>query len=117
MSEFSDLFGEWGVRADGTPRSLTVETFQGEGGWGESYAAAVTLEGLPTFETVRLVRNAQGDEVVSSAQVYAELEHAPKFALESRVTLDGPNPRATKVVQVAAPDAFGLFGFVVVFLE
>ena len=115
MTDFEDNFAEWGRDSTGAALTLTVETFLGNGSLGPSYAAPVALPGLPQFRQNRLVRTAQGNEVLASSKVYAPLAHADKFTLHSRVTLaDG---RASTVLTVSRPDQFGLFGFVVVDVE
>lgn len=115
MSEFGDLFGEWGLDSTGTPIPLVVETCLGVGEAGEVFAAPATLSGLPVLYGSTLVRDADGNERTSTATVYAELgAEADRFTLGSRVTL--PDGRVATVLQVAAPDVYGLFGFRVVSL-
>jgi len=115
MSDFEDNFSEWGRDSTGAALSLTVETFLGNGSLGASYAAPEAIPGLPQFRQNRLVRTAQGNEVLASSKIYVPLAHAHKFTLHSRVTLaDG---RASTVLNVARPDQFGLFGFVVLDVE
>lgn len=115
MSEFSDLFAEWGKRADDTPKALTVEPYLGSGSLGAKFGAPVSIPGLPQSATTRLVRGPNGNEITSTATVYAELEHLAHFAVHSRVTLD--SGRVTTVAALSAPDVYGLMGFVAVNCE
>jgi hypothetical protein len=65
--------------------TVTVETYLGSGAFGPSYGSpqqvACWLE-----DQVKLVRNAKGDQVVSSSCVYAALDDAALFAPDSKVT-------------------------------
>lgn len=120
-TEFEELFGEWGQDSEGNPKSLDIETYQGRTGMGESFAAAHTITGLPTFYGSTLVRDSTGNEVTSTASVWVPLgADADRFTLGSRVTLPDPaapgGSRRTSVLQVSAPDVYGLFGFRVVAL-
>lgn len=113
MSEFLDLFGEWGLHTDGSPTSLSVETRLGISGDGEKFAAAETVTGLPVLYGLTLVRDSDGNEQTSTASVYADLgATADRFTLGSRVRIDGGDPRT--VIAVGSPDVYGLFGFRVV---
>lgn len=115
MSEFEEVFGEWGRNLDGTPKPLSVRTFTGSGQTGEKYASAADHAGLPQFDQSRLVRSADGNEVLSTAAVYAPLTLAGAFALHSLVTL--ASGREAAVLAVAVNDHEGLFSFVAVNLE
>lgn len=115
MSEFQDLFGEWGNAEDGTPKPLSVEPYLGTGSMGPKYGPSVNLPGLPQSTKRRLVRTALGNEAVSEATVYAPLEHAASFPLHSRVTL--ASGRVAAILVVSSPDVYGVMGFVVVNCE
>lgn len=65
--------------------TVTVETYLGETAKGPSYAAATDVACWVEDET-RLIRNADGSEVVSSATVYAPLDAAAMFPPKSKVT-------------------------------
>lgn len=115
MSEFTDLFGEWGSDLGAAPVSVEVETRLGASGSGEMYAPAVTVEELPILYGSGTVRDAEGNERTSTATIYIDLDRADdadRFTLESRVTL--PDGRRATVLQVSSPNVYGLFGFKVV---
>lgn len=115
MSEFEELFGEWGNDGEGNPLPLSVETYMGAGSRGSVYSEPKSRPGLIQLPQNRLVRTAQGNEVVSSSLVYAPLELSGDFTLGSRVTLaDG---RTAAVLTIGKPDVYGLLGFVVLNLE
>lgn len=83
---------------------VTIEPYEGRGAYGEVWGAPVPDVPALVAHTVKRVRNALGDEVTSTAQVYA----APGLACPagSRITL--PDGRTTKAVQVAPHTAPGL---------
>lgn len=115
MTEFEELFGEWGLDSAGAPKPLTVRTALGSGNAGRTYSEPKSHPGLVQFPQDRLVRTSAGNEVLSSTAVYAPLSLAGDFTLGSAVTLaDG---RQAAVLTLGTPDVFGLFGFVVVNLE
>lgn len=66
----------------------SLETYKGSGAYGDVYAAPVDVacwvEG-----GAKLVRNAQGDEIVSMSRVYGPKELAPLFAPGSKFTYAG----------------------------
>ena len=66
----------------------TVRTFDGSGPFGDTYADPVAV---PCFidPTRRLVRNAEGREVVSEATITGSVTHGHRFTPESTVTIDG----------------------------
>lgn len=72
--------------------TVDVETFVGESGVGEVFAALVSV-GCFVDDSVHLVRNSAGEEVVSSTVVYADPADGPKFAVDSRVTVNGRKAR------------------------
>lgn len=98
MTEFDDLFAEWGNDAQGEPLPLVLETYQGSGQRGDVWAEPVELPGLPREGRTRLVRGAQGDERTSTLTIYAPPEHGPAFTLGSIVVVEG---RRTAVLAVA----------------
>lgn len=85
--------------------SVSVETFAGSGAYGPAYTAPVDI---PCFvdDGYRLVRDATGEEVSSSATVYAPLSQVDLFAIDSRVTL---NARVAHVIAVSVRSS-GLLG-------
>ncbi|MEV2203739.1 hypothetical protein AB0E11_27785 [Streptomyces fradiae] len=83
---------------------ITVEPYVGDSAYGPQYGPPV--EDVPALvaETVRTVRDREGREVTSTAQVIAEPDlNCPA---ESRLTL--PSGRRTRVLSVAAHTAPGL---------
>ncbi len=66
--------------------TIAVETYSGEGAYGPVYAtsAAVTCN---VDATRRLVRNANGDEVVSELTLQVAAVDEVKFTPQSRVTV------------------------------
>lgn len=77
--------------------TLTVQTLTGTGAMGDVYAAAVDVPGW--FEDKRrLVRDKNGQEVVSSSTFSCDNAHLPKFTPDSKVTIDG---RTAFVIGVA----------------
>lgn len=113
--DWSDLFSEWGNDVNGSPLACSVKTFTGSGQLGPSYAAPTSKPGLPQFPQQRLVRTAQGNEIVSSSALYAPLTDRAVFTLHSLVTL--ANGREAVVLAVAEADIEGLFGFLRIDLE
>ncbi|MDX3065396.1 hypothetical protein PV518_25005 [Streptomyces sp. ND04-05B] len=84
---------------------VTVEAKEGEGPYGPTYAAPVTVRCFVEQKT-RLVRNAEGDEVVSSSTVFCQLDALAQPPPKSRVTLaDGTK---TKVIAAHRNDGAGL---------
>ncbi|OAR21906.1 hypothetical protein A8W25_28120 [Streptomyces sp. ERV7] len=83
---------------------ITIQPYQGDGAYGPVYGPPIA--GVPALvaETVRTVRNPQGREVISTAQIIAAPDlHCPA---ESRITL--PDGRTTRVISVAHHTAPGL---------
>ena len=68
------------------PQAAVVERYAGEGAYGPSYDPPVTIP-CRVQGGNELVRNAEGDEVVSSAMVFFKPD-AP-VTPESRIALDG----------------------------
>lgn len=83
---------------------ITIEPYLGDSAYGKRYGPAV--EDVPALvsETVKTVRNAEGREVTSTAQVIAE--PGLDCPAESRITL--PDGRTTTALTVAHHTAPGL---------
>lgn len=83
---------------------ITVEPYLGDSAYGPQYGPPV--ENVPALvaETIRLVRDREGREVTSTAQIIA----APGLdcPAESRITL--PDGRTTRAISVAHHTAPGL---------
>lgn len=91
-------------------QSVTVETLTGSGAYGDVYAAPTVVECFIN-DRAKMVRNSQGDEVVSSTTLYAPLASSPddpatagQFSPGSRVTVNG---RSALVLSVARRDGNG----------
>lgn len=85
--------------------TITAEMFTGTNGHGEdTFAAAVTVVGLMDGAR-KLIRGADGDEVVSEATFFTYPVNAPLFVAESRVTYNGD---VSRVVKTSVNDAPGL---------
>lgn len=83
--------------------TITVEPYVGQSAAGPKYGPAVTVRCFLDDQT-REVRNANGEQVVSSSSAYALLGTvAPP---ESRVTL--PDSRKTRVIAVNSRSGGGL---------
>ena len=67
--------------------TVTVRTYSGEGSMGPIYGAIETVPGIQVDETQRLVRAADGREVMSSTTIRGPLPLAGKFVVGSLVTL------------------------------
>jgi hypothetical protein len=78
--------GRWFVH------TVTVETFEGAGAYGNVYASPVTLappNGVWVDGARKLVRNSAGVEVVSETSLATFKANAPLFTPDSRVTING----------------------------
>ncbi|GAA2037363.1 hypothetical protein GCM10009740_31450 [Terrabacter terrae] len=88
--------------ADFQPTTVTVRTKTGSGANGDIFSApidrAVFLE-----DSRRLVRNANGEQVVSETTLYADPGDLDAFAPDSKVTLPGRTAR----VLLAKPRIIG----------
>lgn len=91
-------------------QTVTNKTYLGTGAYGEVFADPVD-KACFINDSIKLVRNAQGDEVVSTARLYAPLTDFPadppvagQYAPGSEVTVDGLTHR---VIAVARKDAAG----------
>ncbi|VXB82020.1 hypothetical protein [Aeromicrobium sp. 9AM] len=71
--------------------TVSVETWEGTGAYGDTYAAPVDV---PCFvdDARKIVRNPDGDEVVSESTVIGFLSDAPKFVEKTKVILPGGRP-------------------------
>lgn len=83
---------------------VSLETYLGTGTFGDVYADPVDVA-CYLEDAIREVRNTQGDQVVSTARIYASLNTAPddpstagQFAVGSKVTAHG---RTALVLSVA----------------
>lgn len=89
------------------PATISVEAYQGSGGYGPVYAAAADVTPCVVEDTRRLVRvqtqDAAGAEQVSPTTVYAPLDATVPPG--SRVTL--PSGRVAKVLAVSRNEAHG----------
>lgn len=114
--ELQALFGEWGVDDAGVPLPLTYRTFVGTGAHGPVYDGSGDLAGTIRIPQNRLVRNADGQEVLSSTRLFIDSEDVPKVPLHSLVDLgDGMGWRT--VVTIENVQASGMFGHAVVHVE
>ena len=75
--------------------TVAVETYSGESAYGPIYATSVNVT-CNVDTTRRLVRNANGDEVLSEFTIHVPAADEAKFTPESRVTI------ASKVSTVLA---------------
>lgn len=114
MSDLMELFGEWAMRADGTPHTITVTPSEGAGAWGPADGEPVDLSRPVVFGS-RLIRSTTGNEVVSSSTIYVEANEADLFTLNSSVTID--DRPATRVIRVDPMSHLGLFDYAAVWCE
>ena len=68
--------------------SVTIESYLGEGAYGPSYGDPVTFH-CDMDPTRRLVRNGNGEEVVSSGSFSLHPDDADLFTPQSRLTIGG----------------------------
>ncbi|OYO16633.1 hypothetical protein CGZ93_17895 [Enemella dayhoffiae] len=102
-----------------TPHSVTVEMHEGAGAYGDTYSAPVALA-CWRKETRQLVRDKNGDEVVSEAQLRLRPDEEGRdvealFVPDSRVTLD--SGRITYVIGAGRRDGLGFWDHVEVTLQ
>jgi hypothetical protein len=76
--------------------SVSVETYAGDGAYGPTYAAAVTVP-CNVEATRRLVRNAAGDEVVSESTLFVHPDDVASFVPESLLTFETRTSRVLAV--------------------
>lgn len=90
------------------PDTITVEAYQGAGGYGDVYAAAAAVTPCVVEDTRRLVRvqtqDTDGREQVSSTTVYAPLDAT--IPAGSMVTV--PSGRRARALAVSRVEAKGL---------
>ncbi|MGW3057687.1 hypothetical protein ACWC98_17445 [Streptomyces goshikiensis] len=86
------------------PHRITVEPYEGDSAYGPLYGPPLAEVAALVSETVRTVRNREGREVTSTAQLIT----APDVACppESRITL--PSGRITTALHIAPHTAPGL---------
>lgn len=68
--------------------TATAEQFVGTGPYGDSYADPVTVSCFVDDGT-HLVRNKDGEEVVSMTTIFADPQYASVMIVDSRVTANG----------------------------
>ncbi|MBN1174563.1 MAG: hypothetical protein JXA67_20510 [Micromonosporaceae bacterium] len=83
--------------------TVTVEAYRGSGPVGDIYDQAQQVQPCFCDDKRKLVRDAQGDQVVSESTVYAPLETTAPAG--SRITL--PSGRTTTVITAARRTACG----------
>lgn len=113
-TDFAEVFDDWLVGV------VTVQPYTGasmEGAhFGEARIVGGDASAVPGAEIIvepkrRLIRNSDGNEIVSETTLYVSVEARDEFPLHSRVTLqDG----TTTVERVQKLDVYGLFDHTVV---
>lgn len=81
--------------------TITVETFEGSGAAGDVYSVPQYVAGFLEGK-VTLVRDATGQQVVSSSRFLTATEYTDIFTPDSRVTIDG---RVSYVIAQARHDS------------
>ena len=79
--------------------TVTVETFQGSGAYGDIFAAPVVLappNGCWVDNARKVVRNKDGIEVVSETSIATFTTNAALFTTDSKVTINGVVSRVIK---------------------
>ena len=80
--------------------TATVEPFLGTSGYGvDMFGPATVLappNGVFADDTRKLIRNANGEQVVSESTVYTFPVNAPLFTADARVTVNGNVSRVIK---------------------
>lgn len=84
--------------------SVSVETLTGEGAYGDVFAAPVAVACF-VDDAAHLIRNQQGEQVVSNTTIFADTVVAATFAVKSRVTVNG---RVAQVITVNPYDSGAL---------
>ncbi len=77
--------------ADWVAYPVDVETYEGSGAWGESWAEPVSVNVWYEAKN-QLVVTSDGNTVTSSSFLVADVADLAKFAENSRVTLSGMVP-------------------------
>lgn len=84
--------------------TVSVETFEGAGAYGDVYGAPVVVACFAEAKR-RLVRAKDGQEVVSESTLYMDTADGPAFVPDSRVTVNG---KVSYVITQNINDAPGL---------
>lgn len=84
---------------------VTVETYEGSGAYGPAYTTAEQVR-CWLEDGNKLVRDSEGNEVVSSTELFVPLAQASLFTVGSRVTL--PSGRTASVLSAATFDSGSL---------
>jgi hypothetical protein len=94
--------------------TASVATYQGEGSNGAVYAAPVTVQCFAD-DSRKLVRNSNGEQVISETTLYTSIDNVALFVEKSRVTMindpDSDNivpQRTALVIKVNANDSGAL---------
>jgi hypothetical protein len=85
-------------------QECTVETYRGDTAYGDNYTRPAVVQ-CSINDEARLVRGANGDEQLSQTTVLVFLSDAGRFALDSRVQVNG---RRTFVIARNMRDSGGL---------
>lgn len=85
---------------------VEVSTMNGEGAYGTTYGAPLVVRGF-LDDTRALVRNSQGDQVVSESRFYCDLDQGSTFTDDSKVLVNG---RRSYVIRVSRGDIGGMAG-------
>jgi hypothetical protein len=91
--------------------TVSVQTFTGSGGMGDTYESPVILSpetdtGVLVDDTRKLVRSSTGAEVISETAIYGRPALASVLTEGSLVTL--PSGRVATVITLAVRDSAGL---------
>lgn len=77
-------------------QTVSVQSYSGDGSYGPVYSAAVAVAcNIDTRR--RMVRNANGDEVVSEATLFVHPDDAAPFVPESLLSISGRQSRVMAV--------------------
>ena len=82
--------------------AVTVQAVSGQGAFGPILAKSVTVLGKVSM-TRQLVRDAQGDEVVSEMTIYLDPADAAAFTADAHVSVDGYESRVISSAEQARP--------------
>lgn len=83
--------------------TVTVKTYLGAGAYGDRFADPTPPVPCYVEDDIHMVRDADGNEVVSSSTVYADLAKAALFPVGSLVTT--PAGREARVIGLGRLDA------------
>lgn len=101
LSADAELAGWW-------VHTVTVKTSLGASAYGDRFAAPTPPVPCYVEDDIHLVRDADGNEVVSSTTVRADLSKAALFTVGSLVTT--PTGREARVIALARLDTGSLGG-------